>query len=122
MENDSVDWKWKRLPYFALIRAFGRAGYQVATVARDGDLDHKVILLFSSPEAAQQYAASRPQGFDDWKSGPLPTWERLAFFLKSMEATAGHVCLDFDREAQGAEIALPVEMLLDEIESLKAGD
>ena len=74
--NDSVDWKWKSLPYFALIRGpFARAGYQVATVARDGDLGHKVILLFSCREGAQKYAARRHQGFDDWKLGPLPTWE-----------------------------------------------
>lgn len=124
MLNETIlDSNWVRLPKFALIRGpFGRTGYQVATIARDGDPDHQVLLLFSGRESAERHAARRPRGFDDWKPGPLPSWKRLAVFLRSMETTARHVCLDFDGSARGTEIAVPVEVLLTEIESRLGSD
>ena len=114
---------WRSPPYFAVIRGpFGRAGYQVATVARDGDTSNKVVLLYTCRQKAEDYLRGEPQGHSDWTVGTLPSWERVAFFLGSMKQTASRVCLDFDRDASDPGIAWPLEEVLPEFERRAAGE
>jgi len=78
-------WPWGAPPFFALIRGpLPGSGYQVASVERSDEPESRTVLLFSCPEKAEKYGQARPQGFSDWKVGPLPNWERLEFFLGSL--------------------------------------
>ena len=108
-----------RPPCYAVIRGpFGRAGYQVATVARDDDFVRKIVLVFSCPEKAQRYAESAPQGHQDWKVGPLPSWRRLRFFLDAVQDTAQFVTVDFDRATEpDGQYAHRISELLGELEA-----
>lgn len=116
-------WPWTAPPYFALIRGpFGRAGYQVATVVRDDDPLAKIVLLFSSEERAEAHRKTSPQGHSDWRLGPLPSWERLAYFLGTLRTSASLVCVDFRREGSANDLAVPLEDVVPRLEALGRGE
>jgi hypothetical protein len=101
-------------PLFALIRGpFAGTGYQVATLSRPEDPSRPaVVLCFTSRERAESHAARRPGGFADWRVGPLPTLERMVFFLERLPPSIEHISIDPARDAESEDVALPLETVL----------
>ena len=88
-------WPWGAPPFYALIRSpLAGVGYQVASVERADEPGSTTVLLFSCHEKAEAYRLRRPQGFADWKVGPVPNWERLEFLLGSLRATVRYLSVD----------------------------
>lgn len=109
-------WPWGAPPFFALIRGpVGPSGFEVASIEAPGDSGSRTVLLFSCPEKAESYRRHRPRGHEDWQVGPLPDWERLAFFLRSLGSAVQFLSVDLRRPERdddldpGLEVQSPVE-------------
>jgi hypothetical protein len=109
-------------PLYVLIRGpFRGSGYQVATLGRVDDLRPAIALVFTTREGAEAYRARKPGGHCDWKIGPLPTWEKAAFFLESIAPGVKQMCLDVERDAEIEAATLSIDEVLAGIREKAAG-
>ena len=101
-------WPWGTPPFFALIRGpVGPSGFEVASIEAPRDSGSRTVLLFSCPEKAESYRRHRPQGHENWQVGPLPDWERLAFFLRSLRSSVQFLSVDLRRPERDDEFVDP---------------